>query len=183
MKIAGYTAQIATERVVLPRADGKPIVLTVAALPIGYSSEVTSLISDPVAKSLGIETDASGRTLRDSDGAPRIKYDTQSPKFKTRQAQVNLYQNTLLVVKSLASDKGVTFEAKMERGKAEDYARAIQGELKEFGIGSGDFAILLEAVIRVSNLDNEAVKKAQKDFFSTEQAKGENSPTDAPSIT
>jgi len=181
MKIEGVVGKLATKRVVLPRHDGAPIVLTVQALPIGYTATVTSLIPNLIPKCIGVEVDpGTGQTLREPDGSPVKKWDTTDARHAKRQQTLNLYQNTLMVATGLQADPTVTFDAVMEKGKAEDYAKAIQGEMKAFGLSGGDFAILLTEVLRVSNLDDESVDKDQDSFFSQERAKAESSQQAAP---
>jgi len=184
MKINGLAGKLATERVVIPRHDGDDIVLTMQAWPVGMLQTVAEMVPDPEAKYIGIESDPStGATLKNPDGSPVKKYDTENPKFRRRVEDANKHQNAILIVMALRGDPNVQIEAKYVKGKGVEYAKAILAEFDAFGVSIGDWAIMRDAAYRVSNLSKENVDKAQADFFSREKGLASASQKAEPSTT
>ena len=168
MKIAGQILSGRNTTVVeLRRPDIGPIHLTVQALPLGFESLLAERGIRRPAVPKRVARDSRGKVIRDEAHEAVLHAD---PGDLDYQRQLEAYARRTLcleVVEGLAADSSVAFDTQPPGGDGDwaAYADAIYEELQTAGFSDGDLVVLVQAIHRVSNLTEEAIRAAQNDFF------------------
>jgi hypothetical protein len=152
----------------LARRSGAKIVLTFRALAYGFDEELKREIPDVPIRETGVLRDERGRIVRDPDTGQMVRTTNQGdPGYKAAQARVNRLQSIYMIVRALAPDSGVTFEADRKACKdTADYCERIEQEITAAGFSLGDVAQMLAFVLQLSNLSKEKVEAARESFLS-----------------
>lgn len=178
MRLKNYDIDAAHNRktITLSRTEesGLPeIELTVEALPSDYWEELEREIPDPVPPQTGLQRDESGKVMFDEQGRPVPKFDWTDENYRQKQKEAQSLQSVKMVVDGLA-DGEVEFRAE----KSDDpvaYYRAVQREMREFGLNLGDVVRIARAVQDVSNISGSDIEEAMDGFFGEDSSPSNSS--------
>ena len=164
MKVRGETLQSrATGAVVIPRPAGDPITLAIKALPLGWLEEVDRRLPEPEGR-VKFARDERGKLLRDNEGKYVTVPDTR-PEYRQAVKRNNRLQTVAVIERALVDGGDVTFETQQrDAGAWCDYYESIHAELEAAGLSLGDIDLICTEVLRVSNMDEEALEAARADF-------------------
>ena len=151
----------------LPRAGGEGLVLSLRPLPLGFHRRLAERgIVRPQAPTR-VARDSGGKPIRDAQGLAVLMADEQDADY---QRELELYHQrvaVLCVVESLRDDSRIEFESRpLGPRDWRGHADALYEELEEAGWSAGDLIQVCRAVCRLSNLTDEHLAEAQRDFFS-----------------
>ncbi len=165
MKYKGKKKNISTEGVVkLPRPNGKHESFRITALPLGYD-EVLDKMFPPATPPSHIAMSKKGKILRDDTGRPVRDVDYDDPVFRAESSKIASMRMAYIIKEALKEQKDWTFETKQTDNMSnEDYYLALFTELKSSGFSPGDCAILTDGILRISNMDSDAMEEARSDF-------------------
>jgi len=172
MKLNGQQVNVRARKLTrIPRPDGEPVGLWIAALPLGFEEKVEQLFPSPVAPERLIWK-SKGIPERDGDGRPMTKPDTNDPDYKKASARSTQLQGTFYVYQSLVQaeqNNGLAFDSVLGEDTPAGWTKfmdEIRQEFKDAGLSSGDLSLLMTAVLDVNNLSGEKIKEAMNDFLS-----------------
>ena len=170
MKIAGIKPGLLEKTIILREAkndDGNkaPLQFHITALPLGSMEKVTALIPGPTPKITGIVKNK-GKVVTGPTGAPIKETNELTPEFKTKTREAGNLQMAYLIWQSLANDTDVVWEFDAEGKTPKQIGQAVLDEFAEFGIAEGDYAVLLKAVLDLSNIGKDKLDEMEALFSS-----------------
>lgn len=170
MKLAGSPMRERFTRTVeLPRPDGRTLLLTLRPLPLGYHARLRERGIAPPVPPRRVARDAQGRPIRDERTMAVLVADEHDPAHLAALDRYHHRVAALVVAEALAADPRIEFETPVpaeDRGWPE-YADALCAEFAEAGFSDGDLARLCGEVCRMSNLLDDHVREAGRNFSST----------------
>ncbi|MEX0715322.1 MAG: hypothetical protein WD066_01980 [Planctomycetaceae bacterium] len=170
MKLSGSPMRERFTRTIeLPRPDGTSLPLTLRPLPLGYHARLRERGIAPPAPPTRVARDSQGRPIRDERTMAILVADENDPAHLAAVEQYHQRVAVLVVAEALGADPRIEFETaapRDDRGWAE-YADALYAELADAGFSDGDLVRLCGEVCRMSNLLDDHLREAGRNFSST----------------
>ncbi len=168
MKLNGtQLGGLATKVVVLPRpAPTPPIELTIQALPLGYERDVLNWLPSPEPPKIIVTKN--GRWVKGADGRPLYDIKEDDPGYQKKSRDMSGMQGMAFIWKALQADAHVVWDTDadlFEKDKV-GFFGGLHDEMAQAGFASGDVRLLIEAIMQLSNMSDEAVEEAREAFLS-----------------
>jgi len=164
MKFKGQSLELARGKVIIPK-NGINIEINVVALPLGTEGKPRELFPSPpvpteiVMKGKRAVLDPNGKIMREPN------YD--DPEFVKQATKASRLQMVYLVYHSIKDDPNLEFATKEEDCASEqDFYLKIYDELSEAGFTVGDIGLIQKEILKISNIDAEAIEERVNDFLS-----------------
>lgn len=151
----------------LPRGTGE-LTLWLSPLPLGFHRRLRERGICPPAPRVKLARDSQGRPLRDASGTAVTVPDSHHPEYLLELERYHQRVAVLAVSEGLRNDPQLEFESKQPRSDEPaqwtEFADARFAELEGAGFSAGDLLQLCREVCRLSNLLEEEVRGAQRNF-------------------
>jgi hypothetical protein len=170
MKFKGAAFKsIARGEVLLPRpgVDADPIVFKIKALPLGFEERAEKLFPNPKPPRK-YARDNRKRIMKDN-GVPVLEDDVHDEGFIQRMTAINRLRMMYFVEQGLDDDNW-KFDCELPEGVEDDsdemkeYYNAMWDEFKDSGFSSGDLVHIVNGIMEVSNLKDDAIVEARDSF-------------------
>lgn len=140
--------------------------LVISPIPLDFSDILEKQIPSPNPKIKGVLKDKKGRYIRDEQtGKPLPEYDTTDKKYIAELKTCQRRQSMCLLIEGLRKDETLEFEAKNEAYEdVREFYDAVYAELLKAGMTIGQQIKIINAINKVSGLDEKEVEEA-KDFL------------------
>lgn len=151
------------EKIVTIQTKIGEINLTVLPIPLDFHETLEKEIPSPHSKIIGVMKDKKGRFVRDEQtGKPLPEYDLKNPKYLEELKTCQRRQSISLLLKGLRQDKTLKFEVKKEAFEdVKSYYDEIYNELLQAGMTIGQQIKIINAINKVSGLDEKEVEEAK----------------------
>lgn len=156
----------------LPRmGEGEDIVFRIVSLPLGIEERAEELFPNPNPP-MGYAKTARGGIVRDpKTKKPMLIEDTKDPVYRKANVLANRRQMSFFIQYSLCGGGDVEFEVQKPQDKAppeewETYVDSLFEELKGVGFSIGDFIVMVDSILEVSNMKGDAIEEAKESFLS-----------------
>lgn len=179
MKINGVDPQApVTDYVVIPRGDAAPIKLKIRALALGADDVGNEIFPvpvppmRPVPDGKPVKAGALPTYLFDNDNRLILRPDPKDPGFVKEMARRTRGFAAYVISQGLSLEPSVVFETPLDLKKKDPaaYYLKVADEMNESGLSLGDVALILDGIMRLSNMDQKRIAKAREDFFLAEAA-------------
>lgn len=173
MKLHGEAIDVtAKAQMTLPRVgEVADIVFTIEALPLGLEEKAERYFPNPTVP-MGYAKKPNGGLLRDPrTKKPQLVEQLSDPSYKKASSLANRRQMLYFLYFSLHRGGDITFdvEAPHDTGALklwEDFTDALFVEFQKSGFSMGDFVIMVDKIMDVSNMSGEAIEEAKEAFLS-----------------
>lgn len=158
-----------TRTIELPRPDGSALALTLRPLPLGYHARLRERGISPPVPPTRVARDSQGRPIRDERTMAVLVADEHDPAHLAAVATYHQRVAVLVTAEALGADPRIEFEAPTPAGDHgwAEFADALYSEFADAGFSDGDLVRLCGEVCRMSNLLDDHLREAGRNFSST----------------
>ena len=166
MKVGGRVLEGRYGReVVLPRGDGSVWTFRIQALPLGFHRRLRERRIEPPPVPTRVVRDSGGKAMRDERGLAVLAADDSDAEYRRELELYHQRVAVLAVVEALRSDPDVEFETRPPATNDwRAYADDLYEELERSGWAAGDLITLCQEVCRLSNLVDDHLREAGRNF-------------------
>jgi len=100
-------------------------------------------------------------------GRPLPMYDEADPAFQAKRRERNQLSTTAMLHYAMGADANIAWTSKRDTFASDvDFYKAVYKEIVDFGFSIGDFTMMVEFILDISNLRTDDLKEAKEDFLS-----------------
>jgi hypothetical protein len=141
--------------------------IQIQALPPDYDDQVEAELPSPQPERLGVEKDAKGNPILDSENKPIIRYKDDDLEHLKAASRMGKLHAIYLMVEGIVPGQ-IEFQVQKDPDKREAFYEAILVELREFGFSMGDLLKIVKAISKLSGISAEDIKAAEAGFSQAE---------------